>query len=210
MLNGNEYYINKADANPDIDTISHLFKGARIYKNKRVLTVRDDNISSKKLNIMNMFSEMLLVFCFYSLVLGAKLADFNRNLFVLAVIIPLSALLYGIYLKSKKFKANILLIVSSVALVLSLIGSVVYMTVWSNTDFETVESEVFEYVKQSEINWNYDIVSGENKNYIELTHPEFDYTINIHCFDDAYSAKLFYKYDLPDVLSTGSYSTSQS
>ena len=54
LLNGNEYYINKADANPDIDTISHLLKGARIYKNKRALTVRDDNISSKKLNIMNM------------------------------------------------------------------------------------------------------------------------------------------------------------
>ncbi len=210
LLNGTQYYINKADEKSDIDTISHLLKGARIYKNKRAITVRDDNISSKKLNIMNMFSEMLLVFCLYSLVLGAKLADFNRNLFVVSVIVPLSALIYGIYLKSKKFKAHILLIVSSVALVLSLVGSVVYMTVWNTTDFDVVRDKVSGYMEQSEINWEYNIVLGENKKYIELTHPELDYTINIHGFDDAYSTKLFYKYDLPDVSSTGSFSTSRS
>jgi hypothetical protein len=89
------------------------------------------------------------------------------------------------------------------------------MTVWNEMNFTTVMENVNEYVSKSE--------KGEFKithcslpdyngvtDYAQITSTDHKYTIHLYGFDDAYSAKIFYKYDTPKVKSNGNYSTSQS
>lgn len=203
------YCVDKRQSEGYIESVSQILSFNRRHKNKSALKKPNEKFSVSKLLRMKNASNILFTLSFFSLHLGLALAACsivsNSPLmkfgFLLAGIIPLCGLIYGIYIKIKNFRGKKLIITSSIFLCLILMyGSLFALMptpVANNSNFEDdktlseiaedLESRGFTLEEQELID-NFPSM----KQYYKAENPDSEYTLNLYEFSDAYSCNAFY------------------
>lgn len=203
------YCVDKRQSEGYIESVSQILSFNRRHKNKSALKKPNEKFSVSKMLRMKNASNILFTLSFFSLHLGLALAACsivsNSPLmkfgFLLAGIIPLCGLIYGIYIKIKNFRGKKLIITSSIFLCLILMyGSLFALMptpVANNSNFEDdktlseiaedLESRGFTLEEQELID-NFPSM----KQYYKAENPDSEYTLNLYEFSDAYSCNAFY------------------
>lgn len=203
------YCVDKRQSEGYIESVSQILSFNRRHKNKSALKKPNEKFSVSKLLRMKNASNILYTLSFFSLHLGLALAACsivsNSPLmkfgFLLAGIIPLCGLIYGIYIKIKNFRGKKLIITSSIFLCLILMyGSLFALMptpVANNSNFEDdktlseiaedLESRGFTLEEQELID-NFPSM----KQYYKAEDSDSEYTLNLYEFSDAYSCNAFY------------------
>lgn len=209
LPNSGFYCVDKRQSEGYIESVSQILSLNQRHKNKSALKKPNEKFSVSKLLRMKNASNILFTLSFFSLHLGLALAACsivsNSPLmkfgFLLAGIIPLCGLIYGIYIKIKNFRGKKLIITSSIFLCLTLIyGSLFALMptpVANNSNFEDdktlskiaedLESRGFTLEEQELID-NFPSM----KQYYKAENPDSEYTLNLYEFSDAYSCNSFY------------------
>lgn len=203
------YCVDKRQSEGYIESVSQILSFNRRHKNKSALKKPNEKFSVSKLLRMKNASNILFTLSFFSLHLGLALAACsivsNSPLmkfgFLLAGIIPLCGLIYGIYIKIKNFRGKKLIITSSIFLCLTLMyGSLFALMpnpVANNSNFEDDKtlSEIAEdlqsrgfTLEEQELIDNFPSM----KQYYKAENPDSEYTLNLYEFSDAYSCNAFY------------------
>lgn len=203
------YCVDKRQSEGYIESVSQILSFNRRHKNKSALKKPNEKFSVSKMLRMKNASNILFTLSSFSLHLGLALAACsivsNSPLmkfgFLLAGIIPLCGLIYGIYIKIKNFRGKKLIITSSIFLCLTLMyGSLFALMptpVANNSNFEDdktlseiaedLESRGFTLEEQELID-NFPSM----KQYYKAENPDSEYTLNLYEFSDAYSCNAFY------------------
>lgn len=203
------YCVDKRQSEGYIESVSQILSLNQRHKNKSALKKPNEKFSVSKMLRMKNASNILFTLSFFSLHLGLALAACsivsNSPLmkfgFLLAGIIPLCGLIYGIYIKIKNFRGKKLIITSSIFLCLILMyGSLFALMptpVANNSNFEDdktlseiaedLESRGFTLEEQELID-NFPSM----KQYYKAENPDSEYTLNLYEFSDAYSCNAFY------------------
>lgn len=209
LPNSGFYCVDKRQSEGYIESVSQILSLNQRHKNKSALKKPNEKFSVSKLLRMKNASNILFTLSFFSLHLGLALAACsivsNSPLmkfgFLLAGIIPLCGLIYGIYIKIKNFRGKKLIITSSIFLCLTLMyGSLFALMpnpVANNSNFEDdktlseiaedLESRGFTLEEQELID-NFPSM----KQYYKAESPDSEYTLNLYEFSDAYSCNAFY------------------
>lgn len=209
LPNSGFYCVDKRQSEGYIESVSQILSLNQRHKNKSALKNPNEKFSVSKLLRMKNASNILFTLSFFSLHLGLALAACsivsNSSLmkfgFLLAGIIPLCGLIYGIYIKIKNFRGKKLIITSSIFLCLTLMyGSLFALMpnpVANNSNFEDdktlseiaedLESRGFTLEEQELID-NFPSM----KQYYKAESPDSEYTLNLYEFSDAYSCNAFY------------------
>ena len=203
------YCVDKRQSEGYIESVSQILSLNQRHKNKSALKKPNEKFSVSKLLRMKNASNILFTLSFFSLHLGLALAvcsivsnsPLMKSGFLLAGIIPLCGLIYGIYIKIKNFRGKKLIITSSIFLCLILMyGSLFALMptpVANNSNFEDdktlseiaedLESRGFTLEEQELID-NFPSM----KQYYKAENPDSEYTLNLYEFSDAYSCNAFY------------------
>lgn len=220
LPNSMVYCVDKRQSEGYIESVSQILSLNQRHKNKSALKKPNEKLSVSKLLRMKNTSNILYTLSFFSLHLGlvfTACSFVSRNPlmkfgFLLAGIIPLCGLIYGIYIKIRKFRGKKLIITSAIFLCLTLLyGSLFALMpnpIANNSNFEDdktlseiaedLESRGFTLEEQALIDnfpsmeQYYKAESPDMEQYIKTENPDSQYTFNIYEFSDAYSCNAFY------------------
>lgn len=207
------YCVDKRQSEGYIESVSQILSLNQRHKNKSALKKPNEKFSVSKLLRMKNASNILFTLSFFSLHLGLALAACsivsNSSLmkfgFLLAGIIPLCGLIYGIYIKIKNFRGKKLIITSSIFLCLTLMyGSLFALMPINNhssvsnnstvTDYKDF-SEIVEYLQSKgfslEKQTRLDDYPGLEQ-YYEAESPDSEYTIYLYKFSNSHNCDTFY------------------
>lgn len=207
------YCVDKLKSEGYIKSVSQMLAFSKRHKNKSALNSPNGKYSVQKLLRMKNASNILYTLSFFSLYLGLIFSAYGTVMnspimkfsFLFAGIIPLCGLIYGIYIKIRKFRGNKLIITSAIFLCLTLlygslfafnpVGNLNSLTKNANVTadksfseiFEDLQSKDFKLEKQANLNG----YPGLEQCY-EAESPDSEYTLSLYEFSDDYNCDVFY------------------